>query len=176
MKLRIVLPLLACASLSVGGMVGIVAFAAPRTSSAALEHAALVSPSADGDDAPAAVAPVDAGPATGGIGTSPVDPTSDPAGSWAQLRAAWQSGGWLSALVLALYGAALVGRKYVPWLRKGRAAVVAAAVVAGLTAIATAVAAGEMPTPSLLLNAAMTGLLLYLRPEPVVAPSLGGSK
>ena len=175
MRLRILLPLLAVASLSMGGMVGLAAFAAPG------DPPVSASP-VEGDDAPvAAPAPkVDAGPATG-IGTSPgpVDPTSDPAGSWAQLRAAWQGGGWLPALVLALYGAALLGRKYVPWLRKGRAAVVAAAVVAGLTAIATAVAAGEMPTPALLLNAAMTGLLLYLRPEQIgqVAPgSLGGGK
>lgn len=184
MKIRILLPILAVASLSLGGLVGLAAFAAPG--------APVVSASpVEGDDAPVAApaVAVDAGPATG-IGTSPgpiaiPDPVDDPGAFGDVALDAARSGklALLAILVLlalsrgAIWAAARwpaklgwIGGAARPWI-VGAAGFLATAA----TSLATL---GRLDASALLgALAAAFALELKATPPAKVAPgSLGGGK
>jgi hypothetical protein len=179
-KIRILLPLLAVASLSLGGLVGLAAFAAPG------DPIVSASP-VEGDDAPvAALAPAgDAGLATG-IGTSPVvipDPVDDPGAFGGVALDAARSGrlALLAILVLlalsrgAIWAAARwptklgwIGGAARPWI-VGAAGFLATA--------ATSLATIGRLDASALIGALAAAFALELRAAPPPkAPSLGGGK
>lgn len=102
---------------------------------------------------------------------TPVDPVTDPGGWLSQLRTDWNNGAYVAVVLLILFGALMIARKYVPWLREGRRAVIVASVGTFITTIIMGLTGNKFPGLPLIIAAASSSIALYLdsgKPKNVV--------
>lgn len=137
---------------------------------------------APADAGVALVAPFDAGPElapAAGSGSAVVipaaaplpDPVAAPVESLGLLQLAWKGGGLPATLIVVLFFALTLARKYVAWLREGWRRLVVSALLGGLVILVERIAAGTTPTLGMVLGAmgAAIGLLTQAKGEPRAA-------
>ena len=104
-------------------------------------------------------------PAAAAVNAPPLpDPAASPGDAVSMLSSLWKSGAVLATLVVALYFAALLAGRWVPWLRgnKRRAAITGSAITA-LAAIAEPASRGTTPTVAMVMAAAATAVALFVK-------------
>lgn len=128
---------------------------------------------APADAGVALVAPFDAvpeiAPPTFGPGSAvavPVaaplpDPIEAPGESLGLLQLAWKGGGLPATLIVGLFFALTLARKYVAWLRAGWRRLVVSALLGGLVILVERIAAGTSPTLGMVLGALGAAVGLY---------------
>ena len=112
------------------------------------------------------VAELDAGVAPAGPTVAPPivlpDPIAQPAEAGNAVWTLYKDGALAPAVVLAVFFLLVALRNKLPYFKTGRRAAVVAAVLGGVTMLAERAGAGVTPNLSMLVAAAMAGIVLYV--------------
>lgn len=103
--------------------------------------------------------------ATAPAPTALPDPVKDPQAEASLVMKLWRSGAIPSAVIVAAFALLALARAHLGWLKKGRQAVIAAALLGGLAMLAADAAAGHTPNVSMLMTSLMTAVALYWKTE-----------
>lgn len=93
----------------------------------------------------------------------------------ATLEKLFTSGAYLPFAILLVYGLLRLVKDETSWLNGGRVAVIAAAVIAGLSALVPIVTSGQTPNLQAVLGALGTALALYLSPHGAAPTALANT-